>query len=112
MRLAELDIDVEQLQRVIDRPAVQRAAPGDASVRRRGRGGTYVTEEVLAAVLGDEPACKCEELGLHAGMHVNDLAALGPGCTGVGVKVGDHELRPGTAWVCHALDTIRRRYGL
>lgn len=99
-----LTIDVPRLERIIDAP-ITRAAPGERQPGRRGRGGSYVTAEVLAETA--TPACRCHELGLVVGMPVADLLSLDSGCTGVDspLSVG------GGGWVCERLDKVRRRYG-
>lgn len=111
MKLAELDINMEQLQRIAANPTPARAAPGQGRSGARGRGGTYVSTEVIVDAQGANPGCRCEELGLRAGMPVIELVELGSGCTGQ--TIDGRKVRAGQGgWVCNALDTIRRRYGL
>lgn len=114
MRLAELNIDIDRLDRVIARPTAQRSVNGSASRGGRRVSAGVVSAEVIADAMGANDGCRCEELGLEAGMPVRELVFLGSGCTGEtidGRRVAGRG--PGRGgWVCNALDTIRRRYGL
>lgn len=108
-----LTIDTARLARVADNPTPRRAAAGERATRRgRGRGGMYVTAEVLADAAGTYADCRCDELGLVVGMATSDLVELGSGCTGE--TPDGRRLKPAGSggWVCPRLDTVRRRYGL
>jgi hypothetical protein len=111
MRLSELTIDVDRLNRVIERKT-QRAAPSVNGTGRRSSSSATVSAEVIAGAMGANEGCRCEELGLRAGMPARELVELGSGCTGQTIDGRTVGGRTGAGWVCNALDTIRRRYGL
>lgn len=114
MRLSELTIDIDRLDRVIERKVIARATRVNGSGARRTRGAGVVSAEIIASAMGANERCRCEELGLHAGMPVSELVELGSGCTGEtpdGRRVAGRSAGQG-GYVCNALDTIRRRYGI
>jgi hypothetical protein len=77
-------------------------------VENRGR----VRQRILDATAARYRDCRCEELGLEAGMATRELVLLGSGCTGE--TIDGRRVRPlgSGGWVCPRLDTIRRHYGL
>lgn len=85
-------------------------ALGDGTPRE---GLATVGEDVLADTRNRYPECRCEELGLRAGMPVEELIELEAGCTGtpgrrrLGTLYNDYQ----AGWVCDRLNHIRRRYG-
>jgi hypothetical protein len=106
--LAGLVVDRSRLQRVIDAQTAIATArtraiengddPNAITIERR-----IVSAEVVASTAERFPGCKCDELGLEAGMPVASLATLSEGCTaGSGYSPG---------FVCPRLDTVRRTYG-
>jgi len=73
-----------------------------------------VEESVLADTLLRYPSCRCERLGLVAGMPVDKLVTLEEGCTGSRQKAqlqGSRSLAGDAGWICERLNRIRRRYG-
>lgn len=101
-------IDTTRLASVLGRREVVRVK----SVSNGNGGSTrvsIVSAEVLAEITDER--CRCEELGLRAGMPVKELIVLGSGCTGE--TMFGARLRPARepGWVCNRLDRIRRRYG-
>lgn len=76
-------------------------------------GPATVREDVLAESRERYPRCRCEELGLRAGMPVAELVELEAGCTGslgrrrLGTFYHDYQ----AGWVCDRLNLVRRRHG-
>lgn len=98
--------------------AAQASCKGCGLSRALGNGDSAgpatVSAEVLAETLKSYPKCRCEELGLRAGLPVAELIELEAGCTSSHAKARfenrrvDHHDR---GFVCDRLNTIRRRYG-
>jgi hypothetical protein len=68
----------------------------------------------MEEALRSNPTCRCEELGLRAGMPVGELIDLEAGCTSSLNKAklnGTKATHSDRGFVCPRLDTIRRRYG-
>lgn len=111
-----LVIDTTKLARIIEAPTRV------SSVTMRGEGGealrvSVVSEEVIAETRERYPACRCEELGLYAGMNIGELIRLEEGCTGTRQRaqlmgLGVPTAGNGGGWVCERLDKVRRTYRL
>ncbi len=108
MSVAALEINLTQLSRVADAtPSKSIITPDGAQVTTT----RVVSEEVLKETGARYEGCRCDELGLAAGMLVTDLIELGSGCTGETIDGRKVHRVNSTGWVCQRLDLVRRRYG-
>lgn len=98
----ELLLDRNILRRVITDSGAERAQ--NAGGRSSGRG--TITAEAIEDAMRANTTCRCTDLGLRPGMPADELIELESGCTGI-----DSPFSMGSAWVCEALDKLRRRYG-
>lgn len=118
-----IQISRERLTEVQERYVLrQEAAPPAPSTTRsttdkpsyRYAGPTSVPDTILTETRSRYPECRCEELGLEAGMPTSRLIELEEGCAGSRqrarlegrtIRVGD------SGWVCPRLDVVRKRCG-
>jgi hypothetical protein len=91
-------------------PVDMHGVPLPKTKKRWYSGPTRISAEILAETKSRFQTCRCEELGLEEGLHVDELVFLGSGCTG---ETMDGRKLPGRRpmHVCQRLDTIRRRHG-
>jgi len=109
--MTALTIDLSVLAQIAS-PPVEQPAPSKDGGTKYVRVAS-VSAEVLAETAERYDHCRCDEMGLVAGLPVRDLIELGSGCTGEtpsGVR-GPYKKRGSAGHVCQRLDLVRRRYG-
>lgn len=62
-----------------------------------------IKDHDVASTGATYPKCRCESIGLRAGITVDQLLRLGSGCTGNNIS--------GSGYVCPRLILLRRKYG-
>jgi hypothetical protein len=100
MTLTGLKINRWLIEDVIDNAGLTRSKGGSGSSPTAG-----VSEYSIETTRREYPRCRCEDLGLFAGMTVYALMRLGAGCTAGPNQVGS------IGWVCPRLVKIRRMHG-
>lgn len=76
----------------VDKGRASRSLAGSKDPRLR-----LVTGHSIHSTAERYPKCRCESMGLHPDMTIDQLTAMGSGCT--------------DDWVCGRLDSIRRLNG-
>lgn len=120
MKIKGLTASVGMVGRVIARgDAIKRGEAneggGGGASSRNSRDG-FITEAVLAETGTNYPGCKCEQLGLRAGVRITDMISLGAGCTASAdrwLTIGGQKFwvnTGGPGHVCERLSAVRRTY--